>query len=361
MKHRGVVYDVGLNFNGNGLSVEPFDPALVKHDFGVIANVLHANAVRIEGEVIDRLESAARVAAEYGLTVFFNPWKMGASVEETLGYLKGAAQVAEKLMHQGVDIVFVAGCEYSIFSKGVFSGETFNERVSWFASQYAAGESISDGIPASLQEPNQRLNDILVQFATVIRAEFSGALTYSAGVWEDVDWSIFDWVGVDYYRRGEHEVEYLAGLDRYKAHGTPLAVMEFGCCAYEGAAAPGDGGFTTLLGVNPDGSGFFKDDIVPTRSETEQANYVETQLSLFVDAGVDAAFVFVFSFPCMPIGEGAKDLDMMSFSLVKTYSASDTRSKAVPPWAPKAAYHRVADHYKKLAEAEGSYNRSDPR
>lgn len=43
MQYRGVVYDVGLKFNlGQPSSVEPFSPALVKHDFDVIANQLYA-------------------------------------------------------------------------------------------------------------------------------------------------------------------------------------------------------------------------------------------------------------------------------------------------------------------------------
>ncbi|MGY3609527.1 hypothetical protein [Bradyrhizobium sp. Leo121] len=49
MRYRGIVYDVGLNFADQGFSVEPFDPVLVAHDIRVIANDLHANAVRTEG------------------------------------------------------------------------------------------------------------------------------------------------------------------------------------------------------------------------------------------------------------------------------------------------------------------------
>jgi hypothetical protein len=41
MKYRGVVYDVGLNFNGQGFSVHPFDPTLVEYDMRVIANNMH--------------------------------------------------------------------------------------------------------------------------------------------------------------------------------------------------------------------------------------------------------------------------------------------------------------------------------
>ncbi|MGX9425005.1 MULTISPECIES: hypothetical protein [Bradyrhizobium] len=49
MRYRGIVYDAGLNFADQGFSVEPFDPVLVAYDIRVIANDLHANAVRIEG------------------------------------------------------------------------------------------------------------------------------------------------------------------------------------------------------------------------------------------------------------------------------------------------------------------------
>lgn len=70
MKYRGVVYDVGLNFNSTRFSVEPFDLALVKYDMKTIADDLHANTVRIgEGE-ISRLQIAARLAHSMGLKGF---------------------------------------------------------------------------------------------------------------------------------------------------------------------------------------------------------------------------------------------------------------------------------------------------
>ncbi|OQD69697.1 hypothetical protein PENPOL_c002G04092 [Penicillium polonicum] len=71
MKYRGVVYDVGLNFNGVGFSVEPFDPALVKYDLKTIADKLYPNAVRIEGQEITRLEIAARSAQSVDAAFIF--------------------------------------------------------------------------------------------------------------------------------------------------------------------------------------------------------------------------------------------------------------------------------------------------
>ncbi|PLB51396.1 hypothetical protein P170DRAFT_453152 [Aspergillus steynii IBT 23096] len=348
MKYCGVVYDVGLKFGDHGFSVEPFDPPRVEYDMRVIANEIHANAVRIEGEEISRLETATRAAHSVGLAVFFNPWKMGEGVDETRDYLKEAAKTAERLYQDGVNLIFVAGCEYTIFSKGIFPGESWNERAMWLGSHLSGGHA-SDDVPRALREKSVELNEVLRSFAGVVRKEFSGLLTYSAGTWELVDWDIFDIVGIDYYRRGETEEKYISGLQRYR-FGKPLAVMEVGCCAYEGAAGRGDGGFMLLKGTNPDGSGIFEGDIVPTRSEREQADYLSRQLDLLSGADVHAVFVYVFSFPCMPKGEGPSDLDMMCFSLVKHFPDQDGKSRAIPAWAPKESFFRVAEFFRSIRQ-----------
>ncbi|KAK1672096.1 hypothetical protein BDP55DRAFT_674381 [Colletotrichum godetiae] len=349
MNYRGVVYDVGLHFTADGPSVEPFDPKLVAHDLKVIASDLHANAVRIEGESIQRLADAARIAHSLGLAVFFNPWKMHAPADEVRTYLAEAAQAAEELRGEGLDIVFVSQCEYTIFNEGVFPGKDLMERVKWLSEQI---KETSDGLSISdlLREACSKLNDILKSFLEVIRPVFQGRVTYSAGIWEVMDWTPFDIVGVDHYRQGESESKYLKGLERHRCE-KPLAVMEFGCCAYEGAAPLGAGGFMPLQGTNPDGTGNFAGGILPKYSETEQADYVEAVIRLLAGAKVDAMFVYVFSFPTYRAGEGARNLDMMSFSLVKTWPETDERSKEMPPWAPKEAFGRVATAYKQLGNS----------
>ncbi|RAH73948.1 uncharacterized protein BO66DRAFT_426031 [Aspergillus aculeatinus CBS 121060] len=409
MPHPGIVYDVGLNFTNTTpqtLSIPTFNPTHVAHDMHTIAETLHATAVRLEGEPLDRLATAARLAHAAGLTVYFNPWKMHADVPETSRYLRAAAKVAEQLrVHDGLtDLVFVAGCEYSIFSRGVFPGETFEERAGWFGGQLAAaaaaaaadGGAAADGataaataggrgdgdastttdtttnsgpaIPPPVLAKAPLLNAALRTFMTEIRTRFHGPVTYAAGTWEAVDWDLFDLVGVDYYRRGETASEYLAGLERHrvvdsdpnsnnKQKHKPLVVMEVGCCAYEGAAVRGDGGFALLKGRNPDGSGVFEGDIVPTRSEREQADYLETQLGLLAraEAQVDAVFVYVFAFPCMPAGVGARDFDMMCFSLVKYLPEEEKGHQeenpvGMPRWVPKEAFFRVAECFRAMRE-----------
>src|SRR4029453_13138636 len=106
-------------------------------------------------------------------------------------------------------------------------------------------------------------NEALRSFVTAIRSEFGGQVTYSAGLWEEVDWDPFDIVGVDAYRHGEPAEENVATLERYKNEGKPLGALEFGCCAYEGAAVRGDGAFAVLQGENPDGTGIFEGRVVP--------------------------------------------------------------------------------------------------
>lgn len=345
LKYRGVVYDVGLQYNPGSYSVETFNPDLVKYDMSVIANTLHANTVRIEGEDISRLVCAAEIAHAAGLKVFFNPWKMGADAEETVAYMGEAAIAAEKLRLRGVEPVFVAGCEYSLFSKGIFQGETVNERIASMIANAAASDQ------NMLTAANEKLNLILADICKAVRDRFKGSVTYASGTWEDVDWDMFDIIGVDYYRNGEPEQQYIDGLKKYKSS-KPLFVMEVGCCTYEGAATKGSTGFTILQGVNPDGTVKYEGDKAPVRSEKEQADYVETQVDLLGKTNANGVFIFVFAFPIMPYGEEGLDLDMTSYSLVKSFPEHDPRSQKMPGWEPKEAYDRLAKIYGKMAETE---------
>lgn len=349
MTYRGIVYDVGLLFNkGLPYSVANYDPTLAAHDIRTIARELHANAIRIEGEEIDRLVSAARFAHQEGLSVFFNPWKMNVPAAELPNYFEKAAIAAETLRHEGVDITFIAGCEMSIFNEGIIDGDVLMDRVGFLVN--LANVPPQDAYTLLL-EKSKLVNLHLASINQSIRQHFKGHVTYAAGTWEFVDWDIFDSVGIDHYRSHETAAEYIGTLDRFRL-GKPLMVMEVGSCAYEGAAKLGGSGFMVLEGANADGSGIFKGGITPTRSEREQADYVEEQLLLLNNANIDGVFIYVFSFPTFRFGEGAKDLDMVSFSLVKTYPEGHPIAAQMPPWEPKEAFHRIASIYKKWADDE---------
>ena len=357
MKHYGVVYDVGLRFSGtNRLSVKNFDPALVEADMRAIATVMHANAVPIEGEDIGRLTIASRIAYEQGLSIYFSPWKMDAGLDENKVFLREAAAAAEALRVEGADIVFVTACEYTIFNDGIYPGSSVFERSAWAYDQLDRDgwPYTPEGLPSPFPEKAKELNQVLAALVETVGDSFNGPQTYSAAIFEEVDWSLFDIVGTNYYREKQTDEESRAGLDYFGGYGKPVAVMEVGCCAYEGAAARGSRGWRIMSGINQDGSGIFENGIVPTRCEREQADYIERQLTAFAENDVHAVFLFVFSQEDYPTGEGAMDLDLGAFGLVKVFRDDDPRSHRTPKWEPKEAFLRAGEFFQRHASAVGA-------
>ena len=92
------------------------------------------------------------------------------------------------------------------------------------------------------------------------------------------------------------------------------------------------------------------------RDEERQAAEVGETLALLDGAGVAGAFVFTFVAPIF--GHSAEpryDLDMVSASLVKTYT-DGRRGQRYPDlsWEPKRAFKAVADYYGKGDPASGA-------
>lgn len=351
MNYRGVVYDVGLQYNPGQYSVERFDSALVDYDLGTIANILRANAVRIEGEDIDRLEKAAEIAHSKGLKVFFNPWWMGATSAQVIPYMADAAKTAERLRQKGVDITFVTGCEFTLFNDGIFEGNTVTERLS---SMMKLGQYADQ--PEKLKEEtailSKKLNAMLKETVEGVRENFKGDVIYSAGTWEPVDWSVFDAIGLDYYRDTQTDEEYVGGIQKYLEYGKPVWVMEVGCCTFEGAAPLGGGGFTICQGVDDDGNGIYTGGKAPKRSENEQADYDEQQIRLLNDSGIEGMFIFQFSFPIAPYREKGQDADLTAYPIVKSFAPDDPRSLRMPPWEPKQAFYRIGSVYSELENGD---------
>lgn len=182
-----------------------------------------------------------------------------------------------------------------------------------------------------------------------MKRNYKGRVSYASGIWEDVDWSLFDIVGVDYYRDRQTAEDYVSGIQRYAQHGKPVVVMEVGCCAYRGAAQMGSAGHTVLQDIAPDGkTGIYQGGTPPTRDEREQADYVQTQIELLKDTEISGLFAYVFSFPIMPYRPVGLDQDMTSYAIVKTYPADCDRGHMMPPWEPKEAFYRLADVFRGL-------------
>ncbi|WP_426585918.1 hypothetical protein [Mucilaginibacter sp. R-33] len=90
-----------------------------------------------------------------------------------------AAIKTEKLRKKGFDLVFVAGCEYTIFSKGALPGEALNERISWMITNGGAAPHGQEKSPA-MQEASKRLNKILAKICDGVRSHSNRLMTCSS-------------------------------------------------------------------------------------------------------------------------------------------------------------------------------------
>ena len=105
----------------------------------------------------------------------------------------------------------------------------------------------------------ERLNAFLAEAAAGARERFGGRITYASGPWEFVDWSPFDIVGVDAYRADYNAAVFREEVRAHAKHGKPVAVTEFGTCAYRDAGQRGGMAWTV-----PEGA---------VRDEGEQVRY----------------------------------------------------------------------------------------
>jgi len=132
MRIRGINYDAGFISAGT-TTREPFDPQVVKREMQIIHDDLHCNAVRITGGYPERLEVAAKYAAEAGLEVWFCPFTNNLTGEELIELLADSAERAERLRKQGAEIVFLTGSELSLMTLGILPGDTMVERAAGLA------------------------------------------------------------------------------------------------------------------------------------------------------------------------------------------------------------------------------------
>jgi hypothetical protein len=314
MRARGINYDTGFAPAGQ-LSRPDWDPAQVERDIQVIASELHCTAVRISGADPERLSTAARLAAAAGLEVWFAPFPCELSQDDTRAMLLDCADRAERLRQAGAEVVFVAGCELSLFGAGFMPGETFAERITAF------GQVDLGGVQAQLSE-------YLAAVAKDARKRFGGKITYAAGPWEELDWSAFDIVSVDGYRDAQNHDAFPFWIRRHFRHGKPVAITEFGCCTYRGASDRGGMGWA-IIDRDTDPLRLDGDYI---RDEDEQVRYLTELHAIFDAEGVDSAFWFTFAgYRLVHRDEPRTDLDMASSRCsMKTAPGGGRRRSSAP-------------------------------
>ena len=191
----------------------------------------------------------------------------------------------------------------------------------------------------------KELNNFLADVVNKIKENFGGKISYASGTWENIDWDLFDFIGIDHYLASYNKSTYVNELKSYFRFNKPVAVLEFGCCSYKGADKKGGAGWaiTEIENERP----VIKKGYI--RDETVQANYIVELLDIFKVQNVYAAFVFTFINPMYKFNINPKyDLDMASYGIVKPINDSNENSYLGLPWIPKKAFYRLAEYYEKI-------------
>ncbi|GAA0433271.1 hypothetical protein Acor_07300 [Acrocarpospora corrugata] len=311
MRSRGINYDTGF-LPGDRTSRRHFDRRTVRRDIDAIAGELHCDAVRISGGDPDRLTIAAEIAAAAGLEIWFAPFPVDLGPGEMLSLFADCAQRAESLSRSGATISFVTGCEISAFGSGFIPGTTFMDRM-----EIMAGADIAWW--QSLGPIMETLNTFLAQAAATARSHFNGPITYASAPWEFVDWTHYDVVGLDAYRAAYNAETFAADLRAQHEHGKPIAVLEFGTCAYQGASQLGGMAWQPPADAVPD--------------ESEQVTYYTDLMTIFDQESIDTALWFTFAAFTRP-----NEADLASYGVVKMLNETE--------WHPKALFHAMSKYNK---------------
>ncbi|WP_327685799.1 abortive phage infection protein [Streptomyces sp. NBC_00467] len=327
LTYRGVCYEVGEGETPG----TAWSTARMRHDMRAIRNDLHASSVLIGGVGVDRLTSTASEAVERGLHVWLQPTLGDRPEADILEHVAEAGRHAERLRRQGARIHLSVGCEFVLFVPGIVPGDNAVERTE---------NLLSGNFDPELMA--RRLRAFTARAAAVGRSVFRGRLTYAAAQDEQVDWSLFDIVGIDYYSSHPRRADHVREISRYLRWGKPLAMLEFGSCTFLGAPEQGGMGWNTVdYSKDPPE---IRGDLV--RSERTQAAYLTGVLDVFESMNLYAAMAYTFVTPDAPHRpEPRYDLDMASYSIVKAI-----RDRAEDPasgwhWEPKESFHALARQY----------------
>ncbi len=329
MRLNGIHYDIGIP-TIDGASTRPDLPGKVmEREIADIADGLHANAIRITGEAVERIVQAGEIAARRGLEVWLSPMLPNADASTTEGAIVACARAAEELRRNGAKATLVIGCELSVFMTGIMPGATHGDRLALLADP---ARLMAEVVGAGL-DPQAVFAEFLGSAAATARGLFGGPISYAAGLWEQVDWSIFDVVGIDAYRDATNHNGYRDTLRGQVRNGRPVVATEFGCATYRGAAEAGGMGWAV---IEKKPAARLRTGVI--RDESAQATEIRELLDVMASSGLEGAFVYTYVAPSYPSDpDPERDLDTASFAMVRSWPDGRTE--------PKAAYHAVADRY----------------
>ncbi|MGW1404630.1 abortive phage infection protein [Streptomyces sp. NPDC002403] len=327
LKHRGVCYTVGAGETPG----TAWSTARMRADLRAIRNDLHATSIEVTGDGVDRLDATASEAAELGLHIWLQPTLGDRPASEILDHLAETGRHLERLRRQGARADLSVGCEFWLFVPGIVPGANAQERI----------RNLMEGT-YDPERMMRRLSAFTARAAAVGRSVFGGKLSYAAAQDDEVDWSLFDIVGIDYYSYFPDRADHVRELRPYLRWGKPLAITEFGTCTYAGAPEQGGMGWDTVDYTKQPPE--IKGDLV--RSERTQAAYLTELLGVFEEMGLYAAMAFEFVTADAPHSPVPRyDLDMASYAVVKPVKDRFDDPESDWHWEPKQAFHALARCY----------------
>ena len=333
IKYKGITYDVGTEYIPGIFTRDSLEEERVEFDMDAIRNKLNCNSVRIYGKEPERLILAAGIALKYGLEVWLSPRLIDADIENTLTYLEGIASGFEllKQKYPARELDLVVGGELTTDMSSFVHGDSILERIANLLKP-AFFIKNSSGIEAGYQKS---FDKFLKEAVSTVRKKFSGKVTYASAMWENVDWSDFDFISMNLYKASFNESFHDKILKKLVSGKKPVVITEFGCSSYEGADSKGPTGYSVLdfSKIPP----VFREKCV--RNEKVQADYIIDLLRTYDKGKVTGAFVFDFySQRYTYSNDPDKDYDMVSFSITKSLGNN--------LWEPKESFHRIAEYFK---------------
>lgn len=342
-KTRGINYEVGLKFHPEHKVDYEAIGRNIEKDLDDIKE-MGCDSVRIYGDSPENLMLAAKIALKKGLKVWLSPRLINGREQETLDLLLNIAEQAEALRQEhGDNITLVIGNELMLDSRVAFEEENYADRIARFkkfkalemAKKYLRLIALDKVLPDT-ERYKERARQLAKTLATETRNKFNGKITYASLPDEDIDWKDFDIVGVNLYEDASNRTKYGKELERYKSHGKPVAITEFGTAPYKGAKHLGGYAHSAIdwqKGKLKRGMG-----IMPIfRDEKAQADYLEKLIKMYGAHEIDAHFIFEYinwNTPHTP-DDPKRNLSTGSFGLVhQTPEGEKVKSRA---------YHRVKE------------------
>lgn len=348
-KTRGINYEVGLKFHPEHKVYYEAINREIERDLDDIKE-MGCNAVRVYGDNPDNLLLAAKIGLEKGLQIWLSPYLINGQEQDTLDLLLNVAEQAEALRQQyGDKVKLIIGNELMITSRVAFEEEQYVDRIKRYgkfkalemAKKYLRLIGLHNILPDT-DNFKEKIRNFATKLALAAKEKFNGQITYASLPDEDIDWEHFDITGVNLYEDATNRKKYPEELQRYKSHGKPVAITEYGTAPYKGAAKWG-GAAHMVIDWQHDR---LKRDMgfMPVfRDEKAQADYLERLMKMYEEHEIDAHFIFEYinwNTPHTP-EDPKRNLSTGSFGLVHLTPAGEkVRSEA---------YHRV----KKIFKGEG--------